>query len=107
MEADGAQAVDGPERLPAQLQVLGEQAGVVVALLELLELDRLIADDPMQAVDAATVGRVVAPNGSTTAQVPSLKLTNWQSSATGGRVPQPRRSVEGASEDRAAVGRRS
>ena len=76
MQTDRAEPVDGPERLLAQLQVFGQQAGVVVAILELLELDRLIADDPMQAVDATTVGRVVAPNGSTTAQVPSLKLTN-------------------------------
>src|SRR5262249_15659090 len=56
VEADRGEGCDGAQGLLGEAQVLGQQAGIVVALLELVELDRLQADDPVEAGDAAAVG---------------------------------------------------
>ena len=54
---------DIAQRFLAETKVFGEQAGVVVAFLQLLQRDGFVADDPVQALDVAAVGGVVATDG--------------------------------------------
>ncbi len=46
------------QRLPVEAQVLCQQSGVVVAVPELFEREGLVADDPVQGLDGAVIGRV-------------------------------------------------
>ena len=52
-KSDVAKSLDLAQRVLVEAHAFGEQAGVVVTFLELRKGDRLVADDPVEALDVA------------------------------------------------------